>query len=306
MSRHLPVQARGLVGQRSLLEFPAHAERGDLGGPLLRSSRAPCSHRDHAAEPVRPDPALLGQGGAAAGLECGRRDAVPPGHRPAGPRYLLGDPLRLANLAGDRRRQRAARCGTGIVVGLLAGYLWWLPRQPADADRRYGAVVADATDRHPVQRDLQGAAAGRPARVPRTRDPCAVDRGGELGAYARVVRSSTRSRPARNTCRPRGSSGFGRIASCWTTSYPTYDPGPGHGHPQSRTGHPGRGHALLPRRRHAGQPAIARHADPHRQRILLLRLLVDRAVPSTPALPDHPRRTCSPTGCATRSIPSFR
>ena len=41
---------------------------------------------------------------------------------------------------------------------------------------------------------------------------------------------------------------------------------------------------VLPRRRHAGQPALARHADPYRQRVLLLRLMVDRGVPGAAAV----------------------
>jgi hypothetical protein len=39
--------------------------------------------------------------------------------------------------------------------------------------------------------------------------------------------------------------------------------------------------ALLSRRRHAGDPAVARHADPHRQRLPVLRRMVDRDLPGT-------------------------
>ena len=70
--------------------------------------------------------------------------------------------------------------------------LWRLSRQPADADRRYRPVAADAADRHPVQRDLQGAAAGRPARVSWHPGILVLSIAAVSWVqYARVVRSST-------------------------------------------------------------------------------------------------------------------
>ena len=49
-------------------------------------------------------------------------------------------------------------------------------------------------------------------------------------------------------------------------------------HPHRHRDHH-RGHALLPRRRRAGDPALARHADPRRQRVPLFRRVVDHGVP---------------------------
>ena len=74
---------------------------------------------------------------------------------------------------------------------------------------------------------------------------------------------------------------------------------------QSRARDHHRGDALVPRRRPARDHAVARHPDPHRQRLPVLRRMVDRRLPGP-----GPRRiwswrsTCSATGCATRSTRS--
>ena len=44
-------------------------------------------------------------------------------------------------------------------------------------------------------------------------------------------------------------------------------------------GHPHRGHAVLPGRRRAADLAVAGHADPHRQRLPVLRRMVDHHLP---------------------------
>ena len=48
-------------------------------------------------------------------------------------------------------------------------------------------------------------------------------------------------------------------------------------HPHRHRDHH-RGDAVLPRRRRAADPALARHADPHRQRFPALRRMVDHGV----------------------------
>jgi peptide/nickel transport system permease protein len=81
------------------------------------------------------------------------------------------------------------------------------------------------------------------------------------------------------------------------------DPGAGCGDAEFRHGDPHRGDPVLPWHRHAAGPTVAGHADPHRQSVPVLRLVVDRAVSGDQLC------TCSSssstfwaTGCGTYSI----
>jgi hypothetical protein len=65
------------------------------------------------------------------------------------------------------------------------------------------------------------------------------------------------------------------------------DAGPGRCHAQSGAGDPVGGDPVLPGRRHADHAAFAGYADPHRQPVSLLRLLVADRLPFAPARADR-------------------
>ena len=80
-----------------------------------------------------------------------------------------------------------------------------------------------------------------------------------------------------------------------------HGPGAGDRHDQSRPRGHHRGDAVVPRRRRAADPALARHADPHRQRVPVLRRVVDHRLPRRRRWWSWCwRSTCWATGCATR------
>ncbi len=103
--------------------------------------------------------------------------------------------------------------------------------------------------------------------------------------YARTVRAGDRRN--RQGLRFGSAADRGAGAADHGPAYPAQHPHTHHGRRDAefRDGDPDRGDTLLPGYRHAAEPAVTGNADPYRQSVPVLRLLVDRGVSRHSALP---------------------
>ena len=123
-------------------------------------------------DPFDPGAARADEQPAAADLGRGGADALPARHRRAGPRHLLGHPLRPADLArssassaSPSRRPSASRSAS------IAGYVGGTRRCGHHAHRRRAADLPGDPDRASRRRRGQ-VRPRRPARRARRRSPC--------------------------------------------------------------------------------------------------------------------------------------
>ena len=260
---------------------------------------------DRADRPVQSGDQLPHGFARSAELRRRRRSAIPARHGRPGTRHAVGDPLRASRLAWHRLLQRGARRGDRRLAWAHRRIRGRLDGLRDHADRRRAANLSGDSHRASTGRRRPCAAQARKPRRIRLRRARPLDRPFVLGAI-RAHRARFDHGGEEPRLRAGGAADRAFAYAHPSVAHPPQRDGAGAGDRdhQSRARDHHRSDALLPRRRPAADPALARDPDPHRAELSVLGRMVDRRFSQPHAggsgAGGEPARRLA---CATRSTP---
>ena len=208
----------------------------------------------------------------------------------------------MQHFAVGRLRQRAARHRDRRAARACRGLFRRHGRRGHHARRRRAADVSGYPDRRCSSTASRAASRGRRLTTTSCFRAGHLDRPELLGA---IRAHGARLGVGRSQQGIRAGGAAHRLAAGGhhVPPHPAQRAGAGAGHRHHQPGarHHHRSDLVLPRRRRAADATVARHADPHRQRLSFSPASGgSRFFPASRSPSSCSRSTCSATGCATR------